>query len=181
MKFIDCKEHYSFLDTYLKCVCKLCNEKFLDFKKLNDHLSEKHNQFLCKVCFDYRTLFPIEHQLYSKKELELHEQSQPLNNRGHPMCEFCTTRFYDYTELHKHLKQTHMTCHMCPPEYQHRYYKNLEDLIRHFKDLHFFCDRCPVDSLQVFNNHHEYLVHANNYHCANSVNISFGVKRNVVK
>ena len=50
--------------------------------------------------------------------------------KGHPMCEFCRSRFFSETELFKHNSEKHETCFLCRREnpHIHRYYRDYADL-----------------------------------------------------
>lgn len=60
--------------------------------------------------------------------------------RGHPLCEFCDTRYMDSDELFRHLRRNHLYCHFCDSDGKNQYYNLMDDLIRHFRDEHYLCD-----------------------------------------
>lgn len=60
--------------------------------------------------------------------------------RGHPLCEFCDTRYVDSDELFRHLRRDHLYCHFCDADGKHEYYNSYEDLRNHFLEEHYLCE-----------------------------------------
>ena len=73
---------------------------------------ESHGVAPCALCVEFRKEFVQEQQLFTRQELKLHETSRGPS-KGHPLCEFCNTRFYDGNALWSHLRKQHFTCHIC--------------------------------------------------------------------
>lgn len=61
------------------------------------------------------------------------------NFRGHPLCEFCDTRYMDSDELYRHLRRDHLYCHFCDADGKHHYYGSYDYLKGHFQSDHFLC------------------------------------------
>jgi len=55
--------------------------------------------------------------------------------KGHPLCEFCSERFYDDNALWSHLRKQHFTCHICEKfrGVQNEFYSDYDDLEAHFR------------------------------------------------
>ena len=71
-------------------------------------------------------------------------------SEGHPDCAFCQIRFYDKTELYKHVTKDHHTCHLCSREgAQFKYYKDQKMLDDHFRKEHFTCDEAECKEKRV--------------------------------
>ncbi|XP_066259640.1 E3 ubiquitin-protein ligase ZNF598 [Euwallacea similis] len=123
------------------------NEKkpwwFDSFQQLKDHMRREHELFYCDLCCDNLKIFSFERPCYTRQELAYHRRKGDKNNtshRGHPLCEFCDTRFMDNDELFRHMRRTHLFCHLCDADGKHEYYVSMEDLKRHFRDEHFLCE-----------------------------------------
>jgi hypothetical protein len=87
-----------------------------DLKELAAHTQTHHGVAHCALCVEFRKEFVQEQKLFKRHELKLHEKSGDQGNgpfKGHPLCEFCNTRFYDDSALWGHLRKDHYTCHIC--------------------------------------------------------------------
>lgn len=62
------------------------------------------------------------------------------NCRGHPLCEFCDTRYMDGDDLFRHLRREHLFCHFCDADGLHQYYSSYEFLRQHFQVEHYLCE-----------------------------------------
>ena len=94
--------------------CKVCRQTRRDFKSLKGHLGAEHKLSMCQLCIDFKQVFPAEQIYYSQKDFEKHMRHGDADGSiGHPMCEFCRTRYYDSTALFIHLSKDHYTCHLC--------------------------------------------------------------------
>lgn len=69
--------------------------------------------------------------------------------RGHPLCEFCDTRYMDSDELFRHLRRNHLFCHFCDADGKHQYYNDMDDLKRHFRDEHYLCEEGECKTLPL--------------------------------
>ncbi|KAK9883026.1 hypothetical protein WA026_001238 [Henosepilachna vigintioctopunctata] len=127
--------------------CSVCPEEkswnFKTFGQLKDHMRREHELFYCDICIEHVLIFSSERRTYTRQELGMHRRKGDPDNtshRGHPLCEFCDTRFMDSDELFRHMRRMHLFCHFCDADGRHLYYKNIEDLQKHFRDEHFLCE-----------------------------------------
>ncbi|GIL46701.1 hypothetical protein Vafri_3620 [Volvox africanus] len=144
--------------------------KFNSFTALKRHVEAAFSQFFCDVCLKGRKVFVSEQLLYSKDNLRRHQESGdesgPLAEsgfKGHPLCKFCRTRFYDSNELYRHMEGSHEHCFLCrraaPDKYvYYRHYKELED---HFTKDHHPCPHpaCLERKFVVFSTEYELKAH----------------------
>ena len=121
--------------------CSVCDPKgrkpFEKPKVLKDHLSQKHNKYICMMCLREGRVFPMDLPLYSSsKELLEH------HDKEHPKCEFCRTSFYDGDALFLHMKDKHFQCQICEPQPRGDYpwYPSIVSLQDHMQEEHFACD-----------------------------------------
>ncbi|CAB1099906.1 unnamed protein product [Ectocarpus sp. CCAP 1310/34] len=108
---------------------------------LMEHLKDFHQRFLCELCLEGRPLFLSEQEVFTASGLRKHEARV---EGGHPLCRFCNKRFFDNTALYDHMTGTHINCHLCPEENQHRqarYFRGEPQLRDHLRTSHFLCDR----------------------------------------
>ncbi|CAM9982403.1 unnamed protein product, partial [Ectocarpus sp. 8 AP-2014] len=85
---------------------------------LMEHMKGFHQRFLCQLCLEGRPLFLSEQEVFTASGLRKHEARV---EGGHPLCRFCNKRrFFDNTALYDHMTGTHINCHLCPEENQHR-------------------------------------------------------------
>lgn len=148
--------------TYQKLLehrCKICdrdgNERswpFPTFQKLKDHMRLKHELFYCDICVQNLKIFSSERRCYNRQELGHHRRKGDVDDKshkGHPICEFCDVRYMDNDELFRHLRRTHLFCHICDADGKHQYYRQLDDLRQHFREEHFLCEEgdCIQDPL----------------------------------
>ncbi|XP_023017718.2 E3 ubiquitin-protein ligase ZNF598 isoform X1 [Leptinotarsa decemlineata] len=128
--------------------CHICEDKerkwpFKTFQQLKDHMRREHELFYCDICATNLKIFSFEKRCYTRQELGHHRRKGDPDNtshRGHPLCEFCDTRFMDSEELFRHLRRNHLYCHFCDAEGKHQFYNIMEDLVRHFRHEHFLCE-----------------------------------------
>ena len=82
--------------------------------------------------------------MYTVSEYERHTRegsSDGSDGQGHPECAFCQVRYYDKTELYRHVTKSHQTCHLCSRDgTQYKYYRDYKMLEDHFRKEHFACD-----------------------------------------
>lgn len=139
--------------------CVLCSNKdshtrstFYTFQQLKDHMRREHGLAYCDLCVDNLKIFPFERKSYTKQELGYHRRKGDPDNtshRGHPLCEFCDTRFVDSDELFRHLRRHHLFCHFCDADGKHQYYNQMEDLRKHFRDEHYLCEEGECQSMPL--------------------------------
>ncbi|XP_005106381.1 E3 ubiquitin-protein ligase ZNF598 [Aplysia californica] len=129
--------------------CKLCRNRNADksFNQLQTHMRREHQLFACDLCVSHIKIFPFERKFYSRKDLALHRRvgdPDDKSYKGHPLCEFCDTRYNDKDELLKHLRKDHYFCHFCDQHCSNTYYDQYPDLMKHFSESHFLCteDEC---------------------------------------
>ncbi|GLI58515.1 hypothetical protein VaNZ11_000251 [Volvox africanus] len=144
--------------------------KFNSFTALKRHVEAAFSQFFCDVCLKGRKVFVSEQLLYSKDTLRRHQESGdesgPLADsgfKGHPLCKFCRTRFYDSNELYRHMEGSHEHCFLCrraaPDKYV--YYRHYEELEDHFTKDHHPCPHpaCLERKFVVFSTEYELKAH----------------------
>lgn len=149
------------------CDGKESSEKrwpFRTFQQLKDHMRKEHELFYCDLCSDNLKIFSFERRCYTRQELGQHRRKGDSDNtshrfvlnhliklsndlifffllfRGHPLCEFCDTRYVDSDELFRHLRRDHLYCHFCDADGKHEYYNSYDDLRNHFLEEHYLCE-----------------------------------------
>ncbi len=63
--------------------------------------------------------------MYNRKDLAVHKRqgdADDTSHRGHPLCEFCMTRYMDKDELYRHLRRDHFICHFCEADGQQKFF-----------------------------------------------------------
>ena len=112
-------------------------QQFRGLRDLRAALEAKGLHF-CACCLEGRKVFISEQVAYSKTDLSRHmargDESGPMADagfRGHPMCKFCSKRFYSDQELYVHMQESHEQCFICkrvrPDKYVYfRDYRQLE-------------------------------------------------------
>lgn len=181
MLFIDCAEHFFYMKDVMsyRCPhasCAWSTQRFTCLETVMKHLHSKHQMYLCKLCYEHRSLFISEHTLYSAKDLQKHMKATGAIN-VHPLCQFCSRYYYDAADLFQHMRNEHFTCRYCPVEYQHRYYRNSQSLNAHISASHWRCHypSC-AESVVAFASRDEYASHIAVVHNSNtepSVRIGF--------
>ena len=181
MLFIDCSDHFQQLRDLMSfhcphTSCQGQSQRFTSIETTMRHLQTKHQLFLCKLCYQHRSLFLSEHVLYSAKELKKHMKSTDGVN-VHPLCQFCSQHFYDAADLFLHMRGEHFTCRYCPIEFQHRYYRNTQSLNAHISQSHWRCQYpACAESVVAFASREEYASHisvVHNSHMEPSVRVGF--------
>ncbi|KAH6675242.1 zinc finger protein [Plectosphaerella plurivora] len=134
----------------------------LGWPDLHRHVRSVHQRKMCDLCTRNKKVFTHEHELFTDKELEKHmrrgdDQPGALDQtgfKGHPLCGFCGSRFYDDDRLYDHCREKHERCFLCDRrDSRHpHYYVNYEALEKHFTTDHFPClDReCQERKFVVF-------------------------------
>ncbi|XP_045476848.1 E3 ubiquitin-protein ligase ZNF598 [Harmonia axyridis] len=136
--------------------CSVCHPDqswpFKTFNQLKDHMRREHELFFCDICIENVMIFSSERRLYTRQELGMHRRKGDPDNtshRGHPLCEFCDTRFMDSDELYRHMRRVHLFCHFCDADGRHLYYRNINDLQKHFKEEHYLCEEGECKSVPL--------------------------------
>ncbi|GFO39125.1 E3 ubiquitin-protein ligase znf598 [Plakobranchus ocellatus] len=135
-------------DSYLDLLeyrCRLCRNRGGEktFALLQTHMRREHQLFACELCVKFLKIFPYERKFYNRKNLATHRRvgdSDDKSYKGHPLCEFCDSRYYDKDELMKHLRKDHYFCHFCDQQGSNAYYDQYPDLLEHFSDSHYLCN-----------------------------------------
>ncbi|KAK7960350.1 hypothetical protein PG988_011564 [Apiospora saccharicola] len=139
-----------------------CDFAGLGWPDLHRHVKSTHNKKMCDLCTRNKKVFTHEHDLFTDKELEKHMRHgddrpgaiDQTGFRGHPLCAFCGSRFYDDDKLYEHCRNKHERCFLCDREdpRQPHYYMDYNALEKHFKKDHYFCsDReCQEKKFVVF-------------------------------
>ncbi|ODV87144.1 hypothetical protein CANARDRAFT_179497, partial [[Candida] arabinofermentans NRRL YB-2248] len=128
-----------------QCPLKQCKmETFDNFKKLNEHVREKHDRQYCTLCANFKKAFISELKLYTTRQLQTHQfKGDEEGFKGHPLCKFCSgKRFYSEDELFVHLREKHEKCHVCDQidSTSPQYFKNYDQLFSHFREAHYICN-----------------------------------------
>ncbi|KAI0410895.1 hypothetical protein F5X98DRAFT_358620 [Xylaria grammica] len=144
------------------CPDTSCDFAGLGWPDLHRHVRSAHNKKMCDLCTRNKKVFTHEHDLFADKELEKHMRhgdDQPgaadqTGFKGHPLCAFCGSRFYDDDKLYEHCRNKHERCFLCDRENprQPHYYRDYNSLEEHFKTDHHPClDReCLEKKFVVF-------------------------------
>ncbi|KAK5635529.1 hypothetical protein RRF57_011242 [Xylaria bambusicola] len=144
------------------CPDTSCDFAGLGWPDLHRHVRSTHNKKMCDLCTRNKKVFTHEHELFADKELEKHMRhgdDQPgavdqTGFKGHPLCAFCGSRFYDSDKLYEHCRNKHERCFLCDREdpRQPHYYRDYNSLEEHFKTGHYLCsDReCLEKKFVVF-------------------------------
>ncbi|KAL6198300.1 hypothetical protein ACLB2K_028092 [Fragaria x ananassa] len=159
------------------CECDKKEEKstirFRSIQQLKGHLFHQHRLFMCHLCLGGRKMFVCEQKLYTSEQLRWHTSlggsvvDGSGGFKGHPMCEFCETRFYGQSELYSHMSTEHYKCHLCSNfGEQYEYHRNYNDLEEHFYQGHFLCEEefCLEKKFVVFRSEAELKKHSNMEH-----------------
>ncbi|VEL26225.1 unnamed protein product [Protopolystoma xenopodis] len=76
------------------------------------------------------------------KELAEHRKWNKEKKSGHPLCDFCDSRFYEYEDLVEHVHSIHFTCEVCHGAGQLEVFRDRDELNRHYTTYHFTCQEC---------------------------------------
>ncbi|TGJ83017.1 hypothetical protein E0Z10_g5735 [Xylaria hypoxylon] len=131
------------------CPDTSCDFAGLGWPDLHRHVRSTHNKRMCDLCTRNKKVFTHEHDLFADKELEKHMRhgdDQPgavdqTGFKGHPLCAFCGSRFYDDDKLYEHCRNKHERCFLCDRENprEPHYYRDYNSLEEHFKKDHHPC------------------------------------------
>ena len=157
-------------------------------RALQDHLRNKHRLVLCGLCTDHPRDFVARLPRFTPTQLKDHfnkGDGADSGFHGHPLCEFCRPkRFYDLTELHKHLTKDHYKCHVCERKGLHnQFFRDYQALEKHFDRQHFLChhQQCLEARFMVFANEIDLADHERSVHGTSSgdtkIQLEFRVRR----
>ncbi|KAI0964841.1 hypothetical protein F4678DRAFT_454709 [Xylaria arbuscula] len=144
------------------CPDTSCDFAGLGWPDLHRHVRSTHTKKMCDLCTRNKKVFTHEHDLFTDKELEKHMRHgddkpgavDQTGFKGHPLCAFCGSRFYDGDKLYEHCRNKHERCFLCDREdpRQPHYYRDYNSLEEHFKKDHYIClDReCLEKKFVVF-------------------------------
>ena len=153
-------------------------------KDLKEHLATKHHPplQLCDLCVEHKRDFVSRLPRYTAHQLKEHykygdvgtrhsktqSNSNNTNMKGHPMCNFCAPlRFYDLTELHKHLHRDHYECFVCKKlDKPLQFFRDYNKLNLHFDREHYLCKfpECLAARFVVFANDIDLKAHERDVH-----------------
>jgi len=150
-------------------------------KGLMNHLASAHNPplQLCELCIQYKRDFISRLPRFTANQLKEHNKYGDMGagrkatgsgrmNKGHPMCQFCQPkRFYDLTELHKHLHKEHFECFICKKLGKPlQFFKDYDKLNIHFDREHYLCrfPECLAARFVVFSNDIDLKAHERDVH-----------------
>ncbi|BAT86214.1 uncharacterized protein HKW66_Vig0057470 [Vigna angularis] len=185
--FFDDVDHYKMIKAMCRLSCSICDktdeqpqgsasrrrEQFKNIGQLKGHIFHRHKLHMCSLCLEGRKVFICEQKLYTRAQLNQHistgdsevdgSESERGGFMGHPICEYCRTRFYGDNELYVHMSTEHYTCHICQRQHtgQYDYFKNYDDLEIHFRKEHFLCEdeACLAKKFVVFQSEAEMKKH----------------------
>ncbi|KAK1985238.1 hypothetical protein LZ30DRAFT_650146 [Colletotrichum cereale] len=160
------------------CPAEDCVFAGLGWPDLHRHVRSTHHMKMCDLCTRNKKVFTHEHELFADKELEKHMRHgddrpgaiDQTGFRGHPLCGFCGSRFYDDDKLFDHCREKHERCFLCDRrDSRHpHYFVNYNALEKHFEKDHFPCldKECLEKKFVVFESEmdlkaHQLAEHAN--------------------
>uniref|UniRef100_A0A182NHA2 RING-type E3 ubiquitin transferase n=1 Tax=Anopheles dirus TaxID=7168 RepID=A0A182NHA2_9DIPT len=151
ISFTDAEVQHAYFDL-LDYKCPRCDQKnFPKFELLREHVRKKHELFYCDICTEHLKVFSSERRCYNRQELALHRRKgdpDKVGHRGHPLCEYCDTRFLDKDELFRHLRKDHFFCHYCDADGRNYFYSDYVSLREHFRTDHFLCEEGECEQEQ---------------------------------
>ena len=168
--FIPRKYYQEAVSPLFEFKCRECKEIFTDGDLLRSHYESVHTLIQCVLCAHFKQAFPSEQAVYTLSEYDRHMRegsSDGSDGQGHPECAFCQVRYYDKTELYKHVTKSHQTCHLCSRDgTQYKYYRDYKMLEDHFRKEHFACDEfeCVEKKNVVFKSLFELQAHKRSVH-----------------
>ncbi|XP_050073729.1 E3 ubiquitin-protein ligase ZNF598 [Anopheles maculipalpis] len=149
--FTDAEVQQAYFDL-LDYKCPRCDHKnFPKFEMLREHVRKQHELFYCDICTEHLKVFSSERRCYNRQELALHRRKgdpDKVGHRGHPLCEYCDTRFLDKDELFRHLRKDHFFCHYCDADGRNYFYGDYVSLRDHFRTDHFLCEEGECEQEQ---------------------------------
>lgn len=158
----------------LKGLCSFAHPlagSFSSLKALKQELKRRHNAEFCSICLEGRKVFVGEQVVYTKQQLLRHMKqgdddgpmARAVGFKGHPLCNYCNTRFYGENEQFEHMTRVHEECFICKRRnpHKHVYFEDYAALERHFKDEHHICQNqeCLDKKFVVFSTEQELKTH----------------------
>eukprot|EP01134_Creolimax_fragrantissima_P002179 CFRG2179T1 len=134
-------------------------------RALKEHQRVEHSLFYCELCINHVKVFLDEQVLYTKGDLNKHRKNGDVDrksDKGHPMCKFCSTRFFGPDELFEHLRKKHYQCDICRRNGDaNAFYADYNELEVHFKADHIMCQEpeCLEAKFIVFGSELEFKAH----------------------
>ncbi len=144
---------------------------FSSLKGLKQELKRRHNAEFCNICLEGRKVFIGEQVVYTKQQLQRHMKqgdddgpmARAVGFKGHPLCNYCNTRFYGENEQFEHMTRVHEECFICKRRnpHKHVYFEDYAALEKHFKDEHYICQNqeCLDKKFVVFSTEQELKTH----------------------
>ncbi|KAK2077112.1 hypothetical protein QBZ16_004746 [Prototheca wickerhamii] len=131
---------------------------------LTHHVRRRHApRRVCALCLAAgREFVRLQPLFEDERALAAHVEA------AHPRCGFCRRAFYDADELWAHMRDTHVSCHVCPGSLGPRpeYFRDLAALREHVRAAHHYCDASPECARQLvaFNTREELQRHTLEQH-----------------
>ncbi|KAF4584036.1 hypothetical protein GQ602_005409 [Ophiocordyceps camponoti-floridani] len=155
------------------CPDASCDFAGLGWPDLHRHVKAAHGKRMCDLCTRNKKVFTHEHELFDDAHVDKHmrrgdDRPNQTGFKGHPLCEFCSERFYDDDRLYEHCRTKHERCFICDrsdPQKPH-YYRDYDALEKHFRRDHFPClnRECLDNKFVVFESRLDLQAHAISAH-----------------
>lgn len=173
------KEAHAYFDDARHCeelqgLCSFAHPlagSFSSLKALKQELKRRHDAEFCGICLEGRKVFIGEQVVYTKQQLQRHMKqgdddgpmARAVGFKGHPLCNYCNTRFYGENEQFEHMTRVHEECFICKRRnpHKHVYFEDYAALEKHFKDEHHICQNqeCLDRKFVVFSTEQELKTH----------------------
>ncbi|PFH60017.1 hypothetical protein XA68_11570 [Ophiocordyceps unilateralis] len=163
------------------CPDASCDFAGLGWPDLHRHVKSAHGKRMCDLCTRNKKVFTHEHDLFSDADVDKHMRrgddrpgaADQTGFKGHPLCEFCTERFYDDDKLYEHCRTKHERCFICDRSNSQKphYYRDYDALEQHFRKDHFPClqKECLDNKFVVFESRMDLQAHAISAHLGETV------------
>ncbi|RDA86301.1 hypothetical protein CP532_5675 [Ophiocordyceps camponoti-leonardi (nom. inval.)] len=163
------------------CPDASCDFAGLGWPDLHRHVKSAHGKRMCDLCTRNKKVFTHEHDLFSDADVDKHMRRgddkpgavDQTGFKGHPLCEFCTQRFYDDDKLYEHCRAKHERCFLCDRSNTQKphYYRDYNALEQHFRRDHFLCPKkeCLDNKFVVFESQMDLQAHAISVHLGDTV------------
>ncbi|RDA91104.1 hypothetical protein CP533_6690 [Ophiocordyceps camponoti-saundersi (nom. inval.)] len=163
------------------CPDASCDFAGLGWPDLHRHVKSTHGKRMCDLCTRNKKVFTHEHDLFSDADVDKHMRRgddkpgavDQTGFKGHPLCEFCTQRFYDDDKLYEHCRAKHERCFLCDRSNTQKphYYRDYNALEQHFRTDHFLCPKkeCLEMKFVVFGSQMDLQAHAISAHLGDTV------------
>lgn len=133
------EDHYTHM---LKSFCPVCGVEMKSLSALNRHANAAHQMSYCDLCIRYSRLLPCESVLMTPAELAEHRRWDKKKKKGHPLCNFCQERFYEFEDLVHHVRDRHFLCDLCNSTGKFVVFREQWELLQHYGDSHHLCAEC---------------------------------------